>query len=357
MRIIQSIETGGPGGAEEVLIALCLGLRERGHEVEAALLKRGWLADRLESAGITTRILTQNGGLDRPFVRRLAKILETADLFHTHEFSMTWYGRRAALAAGSAHVGTIHGKNFVGGIKRRLAAGWTLQPRPHAALTAVSKDLASHIAEHTIPRLKSLDVVRNGVSLPEGIEVRPRRDSSLRLVSVGNLYPVKNHGLTIDAVAALVAKGIDARVTILGRGDEQPMLEEKTRQLGVADRIELAGYREDVSRFLSGADVFVSSSLSEGLPLSFLEAMGHGLPIVASNVGGVAEIIEDGRQGLLFPTNDLNLLVARIESLARDENLRLRLAEEALRAARESWSVDAMLDAYLELYARTRTPD
>jgi len=81
------------------------------------------------------------------------------------------------------------------------------------------------------------------------------------------------------------------------------------------------------------------------MPLSFLEAMGHALPIVASSVGGVPEVVQDGCQGLLFPSGDLKTAVAQIESLAHDESLRLRLAGEALRAASNNWSADAMLDA------------
>jgi len=355
MKILQSIETGGPGGAEEVLLALCSGLRRRGHEVEAVLLKRGWLADRLESASIPCRILPLSGGIDFKFVAAFADTLREsgADLLHCHEFSMSWYGRRAAVAAGVPHVATIHGKNFVGHWKRRLAAGWSLRSRPGTALAAVSADLAGHVADRAIPRLSGIEVVHNGVELPAGIEPRPRGEGALRLVAVGNLYPVKNHALLIEAVAVLAAKGIDTRLTILGRGAEHEALQRRAQELGIAERIDLAGFRDDVSAVLSESDLFVSSSLSEGMPLSFLEAMGHALPVVASRVGGVPEIVEDGRQGLLYPANDLNAAAARIESLARDEGLRLRLAKEALRAVRENGSVDAMLDAYLEMYERT----
>jgi glycosyltransferase involved in cell wall biosynthesis len=200
--------------------------------------------------------------------------------------------------------------------------------------------------------LKRIDVVRNGVSLPAEVTVKARGDGPLRLVAVGNLYPVKNHALMIEAVAALARKGIESRLTILGRGAEKELLEATARRLHVADRVELAGFREDVPAFLARSDVFVSSSLSEGMPLAFLEAMGHGLPVVASRVGGVAEIVEDGRHGLLFPCGDTHAAAQALETLARDDGLRLRLANEALLSSRESWSVDAMVGRYLEIYER-----
>lgn len=354
MKILQSIETGGPGGAEEVLIALCSGLRARGHDIEAVLLKRGWLSERLESEGVPTRILQLAGGIDRAFVSRLAETLREsgADVFHSHEFSMTWYGRRACRATGVRHVGTVHGKNFVGATKRRLAAGWSLQPHPRTTLTAVSDDLATYIAHRAIPRLRNVEVVRNGVHLPSHAEVRAREGNELRLVAVGNLYPVKNHALSIEALAEIVRRGVDARLTILGRGGEQAGLERRARELGVTERVELAGYRDDVPDFLDAADVFVSSSLSEGMPLSFLEAMGHALPIVASRVGGVPEIVEHDRHGLLFPSEDSGALADALERLARDDGLRRRLAAEALHAARALWSVDAMVARYLAVYER-----
>ena len=356
MRILQAIETGGPGGAEQVLIALCRGLLARGHDVEVLLLKEGWLADQMRELGVPLHQLPLQGGLDRPFVATLASLCkkQQIDLIHSHEFSLSWYGRRAARTAALPHVATAHGKNFLARTKQRIATGLSLRDRRGEALIAVSADLAKELAARALPSLPTPAVIANGVPQPSDIAVRPREGGRLRLVAVGNLYPVKNHRLALDALAELGQRGIDAELTILGRGGEQQALESQAQQLGLGDRLRLAGYCEDVRPYLRQADIFLSTSLSEGMPLSFLEAMGHALPIVSSRVGGVPELIDDGVQGKLFPSGDATACADAITELANDEELRQRIAALALRDGQEKWSVETMLDGYEALYERLR---
>jgi glycosyltransferase involved in cell wall biosynthesis len=356
MRILQAIETGGPGGAEQLLIALCTGLQSRGHEVEALLLKPGWLQDQLEAAGITCHQLELSGGIDRPFVARFAELCRqrSIDLLHTHEFSMSWYGRRAADSLSLPHVATVHGKNFAKRLQQRIAAGLAFKPTERSALVAVSQDLAGWLGEQFIPKRRQVRVVANGVPLPEEMRIRPRETDAFRIVAVGNLYPVKNHRLAIEIVAQLRLGGIDASLTILGRGAELERLREQAQSLGIGDSIHLAGYCDEIEPFLLDAELFLSTSTSEGLPLSFLEAMGHALPIVASRVGGVPEVITDGLEGRLYESNDADGAAAAIRLLASDEEERQRMAQTALDSAQRDWSLDAMLDRYLNLYDELR---
>ena len=356
MRILQAIETGGPGGAEQLLIALCTGLQLRGHEVEALLLKPGWLRDQLESSGIRCHQLELSGGIDRTFVGEFAELCRrrSIDLLHTHEFSMGWYGRRASDSLSLPHVATVHGKNFANRLQQRIAAGLAFKPTERSALVAVSQDLASWLAEQLIPKRREVRVVANGVPLPHGVRVRPRESDAFRIVAVGNLYPVKNHRLAIEIVSQLRRDGIDASLTILGRGAELERLQEQAQLLGIRDSIQLAGYCDEIEPFLLDAELFLSTSISEGLPLSFLEAMGHALPIVASRVGGVPEVITDGSEGRLYASNDVGGAVAAIRLLATDEKERQRMAQMALDSAQRDWSLDAMLDRYLKLYDELR---
>lgn len=314
------------------------------------MLKPGWLADRLREDGVELTTLPLRGALDNRFRGELAGFLRERkpDVLHAHEFALTFYGRLAA-GDGVGLVGTVHGKNFLDGFKRKLAWRTALQPARHRAFVAVSADLAEFLGRAQMP------VIPNGIPLPGApTAMRRERDAPLRLLAVGNLYPVKNHGLLVDAVAELIARGTLVELDILGRGGEEEVLRRRIAERGMDGRVRLQGFRSDVDAFLARTDVLVSSSLSEGLPLSFLEAMARGLPVVASAVGGVPELVEHERRGLLFDSGDLAGLVVALLQLAGNDELRLELGAAARRFVAERYSAAQMAERYLELYERVR---
>jgi glycosyltransferase involved in cell wall biosynthesis len=172
----------------------------------------------------------------------------------------------------------------------------------------------------------------------------------LRLIAVGNLYPVKNHQLSIRAVATLRERGIPVTLDILGRGQEEQSLRQLAAELQIADRVRLRGFCPDVRPHLAGCHAFLSSSLSEGMPLSILEAMATGLPVVASCVGGIAEVLDHGEGGLLFPSGDLPALVQHLERIYGDDAFRLRLGLEARRRVAARFSLEVTVESYLAHY-------
>lgn len=354
MKVLQAIETSGPGGAEQVLIRLCVSLRERGHDVRAVLLKPGWLEDRLLAERIPVERLVLRRPLDFGLARGLAALAATsgADLVHAHEFTFAFYGRLAGLRRRLPLVATAHGANFVEGAKRRLLGAASLRPGARFRLVTVSDALAAALAGSLrLPRAK-VDVVRNGIDIPSETPVAREPDGGFRLVAVGNLYPVKNHAVLVRAVAALRQAGVPAELDVLGRGAEEAALRAEIARLHLDDCVRLQGFRSDVGAFLARADVFLSGSLSEQMPLSFLEAMVRALPVVATRVGGVPEIVEDGTTGLLFPSDDAVAAAGLLETLWRDPERRRRLGENARTAVLARFSSSAMTDAYLRLYER-----
>jgi glycosyltransferase involved in cell wall biosynthesis len=351
VRIVQAIETSGPGGAEEVLIRLCGSLREMGHEVSVILIKTGWLKDRLESDGIRVDTVTLHRPFEPAFARRLAAVLadRRADVLHTHEFTLAFYGRWAARTGGVPIVATAHGAHFARGYKRRILGIPTLRPGKAFRLTAVSGALARIVARDLLLPAGRIQVVRNGIDIPP--RPQPRTQSkTYHLVAVGNLYPVKNHGALVRVVGALRRSGVPAELDILGRGSEEASLRAEIAGLGLADAVRLQGYRSDVESFLQRADVFVSSSLSEQMPLSFLEAMARGLPVVASRVGGVPEIVDDGSTGLLFDSGDEVSATAHLRSLWLDPAKRIALGGRAREAAETQHGAPVMVERYAKIY-------
>lgn len=164
--------------------------------------------------------------------------------------------------------------------------------------------------------------------------------------SVGRLDPVKGYDLLLRALAALP----DAHLVVLGEGAARPALAALAADLGVADRVELAGWHARPRLRLPELDVFCLPSRSEGFPLSVVEAMLAGLPVVATRVGSVAEAVADGRTGLLVDPGDVAGLTAALGRL-RDAGLRARLGAAGRELARASFTVDRMARAYQDLYA------
>ncbi len=353
MRIVQAIETAGPGGAERVFICLCRGLGERGHDVRALLLRDGWLRTELERFGVDVTILGLRGSMDRRFLAGFREFLRTSgtEVVHAHEFTLAYYGALAARRTGPPLLTTVHGKNFVAGIKRRAAGKVLFRRKEGRTMVAVSSELAAHVSRRLGLGSGRVLVVPNGVEVAGDPSAPPRAsDEPLRLLAVGNLYPVKNHQLLIRVMGRLDSAGVDARLDILGRGAEEPRLRALVEELGLEDKVALRGFREDVGEFLRRSHLLVSGSLSEGMPVSFLEAMAAGLPVVAPRVGGIPELIDHDRQGLLYDCNDADSLELAVKRLAGAEPVRRELGAQAFRRVREEYSEAAMIQRYSDLY-------
>jgi len=168
------------------------------------------------------------------------------------------------------------------------------------------------------------------------------------LISVGRLADPKDFETLLEAFSTLPAGR--ARLTILGDGPRRGGLGSLAEQLGVGDSVVFAGEVADVSERLARADVFVLASRSEGMPISVLEGMAAGLPVVASAVGGVPEIVVDGETGYLVPAGDAKLLAERLESLVQDAGLRTRMGANGFGRVEELFSLETWRSRYLELY-------
>lgn len=175
-----------------------------------------------------------------------------------------------------------------------------------------------------------LPVVRTGIDV-DGFAVRAageRDPGPLRLLNIGRLAPVKGQGVLIEAVALLAQRGVDAHATIVGPGTEEDALRVLAREAGVEDRIELTGPvgQDDIQALYERADVFCSPSFAEGLPLVLIEAMAKGVPVIATTIMGIPELVEHERTGLLLAPGRPDLLADAVERLVAEPELAARLA-------------------------------
>ncbi len=176
------------------------------------------------------------------------------------------------------------------------------------------------------------------------------------IVSVGRLVSAKNYPLLMEALALLSDHHPTLKCLLVGEGDCREEITTKIKALGIEDKVILAGSRYDIPDLVAAADVFVLSSLREGTPLSLLEAMALGKAVVGTSVGGIAETITNGENGLLVPSEDAQALAVAMEKLLRDGELQRKLGQAAIETVSNTFSArvttESVAEIYIELYKR-----
>jgi glycosyltransferase involved in cell wall biosynthesis len=360
LRVLLAIESSGPGGAENVVVRLAEALRRAGEDPIVATLRPGWMTERAEAAGLPVWIVPQRPGLDLAWVASFARRLrrEQIDVLHSHEFTMNVFGGTAALLAGVRALSTIHGRSWVVERPRRVLAYRVLR-RLGIPIVAVSEDLGGFLARGLSISRAGLGIVHNGIPLPPLVPTAERAARRIEaraaigvpaegplVVAVGNLYPVKDHATLVRALADIPR----ARVAIAGRGEEEGRLRALASELGLAERLHLLGLRDDVHNVLAAGDVFVQSSLSEGLPLAVLEAMAASLPVVATNVGGIGEAVKDRETGYLVPAGDPVQLAGALAHVLESPDRGAALGAAGRRRVEAEFSIEVMAERYRALY-------
>lgn len=298
----------------------------------------------------------------------LTRILlaEKPDLLHTHSSKAGILGRLAAALAGvPVVVHTYHGFGFhdrqppvVKGLYvllERLCARFT------DALVFVSKANIAYAAAHGIASPEEAVLIRSGVALaglPAPVDAAKLKMSAgvgmhkLLVLSIGNLKPQKNAGDFVAAAAAVLAAVPEARFVFLGDGPQRRALEARAFALGLEGKVLFLGWRRDAAQWLAAADVFVMTSLWEGLPRALVEAMKSGKPAVCYAADGVVDLIESGKNGFLIEPGDHAALAERVTELLQDEPLRMRLGTAASAAVGPEFDIDGMVRAQEALYDR-----
>jgi len=252
----------------------------------------------------------------------------------------------AALARVPVRVGTRRDIN-----PGRTALELTAQRAAYACahvIVANAQAVSDRLRVERVPARK-VTIVSNGLDLSQ---FQPRRlePPLRRVVTVANLRPEKGHDVMIDAAARVLERYPDARFDFVGGGTEHERLVARVRERGISGAVSFLGHSEDVPACLAAADIFVLPSRTEAFPNAVLEAMASGLPVVASKVGGVREIIEDERTGLLVPAGDPRALADQVCRLMADAGLGVRLGSAGRTMVEGRFSFDRMVDAFERVY-------
>jgi glycosyltransferase involved in cell wall biosynthesis len=266
----------------------------------------------------------------------------------------------AWLAGVPYRVATHHGYIEASTLALARIHGWLVNAGMASVLVAVSSQVRNYAIEREKVRGAKIVVIENGIEPLERQSLAAAERKALRaqigirpdqvlLLTVGRLTIQKGHTVLLDAIAELAPRYPQAVFAFAGDGLQRAKLEQKAMQLAIMDRVRFLGVRRDVDQLLLAADIFVQPSLWEGLSLAMLEALLAGLPVLATRVEGVMDVIVDGRDGLLVPPGDPTALAFALEKLLTDKDLRTRLAKQGKRRAETDYSIDSMCKNYERL--------
>ena len=248
-------------------------------------------------------------------------------------------------------VFSFHGLDQLGlmPLRRRLAC--RLLAKVTTCLFTVSEAARRFLVEHVGLAEGRIRVIPNGIDTVRFAPVPPGpRRGRLVVGTAGSLTPVKNQELLMRSCADLFARGADFEIRLAGDGPERSRLLDLAEALRLADRVQFLGHVDDMPAFLHSLDIFVLPSHSEAHPNALLEAMACGLPCIATRVGGMPEVLDGGRAGLLVDANDQQGLAAALESLIGSPHRRAALGEVGRSRVCQRYGLDQMLKAYASLY-------
>jgi glycosyltransferase involved in cell wall biosynthesis len=352
------------GGAETLLLNTLRHLDQNKFSSQVCcIVEQGALGERIDAMGIPLVELNLRPkiGAGRGIVSALVKLCvqEKIGLIHSHLYHANYYGRLAARRAGIPAIASIHNTYKTAKLHRRLINMYLA--RHTAAILVGSEDVRRDVLRFDRVPESLVEIIPNSVDITQSGSALSRAEArkalglpekSIVLGSVGRLEEQKGHRHLIEAMHALVQQGTNAHLLLIGDGRERPALEHLIGQLGLGERVLLLGTRNDLGDLFRAMDLFIMPSLWEGLSLAMLSAMAAELPVIATSVGGVRQVMGEDEYGFVIPPGDVPALVAKIrDCLENRERTRLRGILGAQRV-RERYSTEAATKRLEALYIR-----
>ncbi|MHB1937668.1 MAG: glycosyltransferase [Acidobacteriaceae bacterium] len=355
MKIAHVVDSMDVGGAETIVSQMCRLQRDQGHDPRVyAVANLGALGEQMRQEGFTVQTHLCRSLPDgmRNFFRAFKKA--RPDVVHLHNPTPTIYASTAArMADVPSIVSTRHSlvgkpRRLVVELKYALAASFC------DWVVGICDATADNLKDiHTIPGRKIVRVYNGAAPLKRVTKEQQPLKSGFTLIYVGRLEPVKNHALLLNAFCAAHLSMPDLRLWMVGDGSERKRLETLANELGISAQVTFWGQQLDVAPFFSAADAFIMSSISEGLPMSLLQALSLGLPAIVTGVGGMAEVVRLAKAGLTVPVTDSAEMAAAILRLARGDTERQQFSTNAEEAFHSRFTLQTMVDAYTDLYRNT----
>ena len=346
-------------GGERQAYYLCRGLKERGMEVGFACRPGSELHKALATDGVRVHPVAFRCEADFTAAWRMAGLIRRHDydVVHMHDSHAHWLGACAARFAGMPLRVVSRRVDF--SIRRHGFGLSIVKYRCFSdAYIAVSGAVKASLVRDGVPG-EMISVVHSGVNLSAPGNGSERRllekvlgvAGTARFVgSVGSLVAHKGHRHFVDAAPEILREESGARFVVFGEGELRGELEARVRRMGLSGKFFLPGHHPGASALLKGFDVFVMPSVQEGLGTSLLDAMAAGVPVVAARAGGIPEVVDDGRTGLLVPPADPLSLAAAVKRLLSEPELGCRLARAAGEKVASQFTVEGMVEKTVGVY-------
>lgn len=361
-KLLYLITKSERGGAQLHLADLLKGFKGR-YEICVGAGVEGFITEIARDLSHQTVILPHLINPIAPFqdyraYREAARLIQSVkpDIVHCHSSKAGIVGRIAAWRLGVPAVFTAHGWAFAEGasfLQRSIAIPVErMTSKTGGPILCVCEKDRNLALRYGIARESQFRVIHNGVR-DDPARAQHGSGASLKIGMVARFAPPKDYALMVRALSRLAP---DTQMVFMGDGPDRLMAEQLARELGVQDRIQFKGTIADVRAAMSQVDVLALATKYEGFPLSVLEGMQVGLPVVASDVGGISEAVVHGETGFLFPRGDLNALVESLARFERDRELARSMGAKGRERYERLFTVDVMLQKIDDVYSALPFP-
>ena len=363
--IVQVLHSLEIGGAERLAFSLVRRLSEEFRFCFFCLDRGGAMLQQVRDAGYEATVAERSGSFDLSLARQLRSFSkqQSADLLHAHQYTPFFYSMLSRLGGRTPPIlFTEHGRFHPDSRDGRRVALNRLLLRRDDRLVAVGESVRQALVDFEGMTRDRIEVLYNGVGLEPFLERSPERRAAARqelreelsidqqtkiAIVVARLDPIKDHATAIAAITRARNARPDLHLVLVGDGPSRGALEQLSEDKPF---VHLLGEREDIANLLHASDLQLLTSVSEGIPLCLIEGMAAGLPVAATSVGGIPEVIAHERQGILVGVSDVEALARAIERMTDDSALAEQLGTAGRERSMQEFSLETMAERYAETY-------
>ena len=353
MRIVQVMPEFGLAGAETMCESLTYELTKLGHSVTVVSMYdyHSAITERLEKAGMDVRYLGKKPGLDLSVIPKIKKVLKAvhADAVHTHRYCAQYAVPAAMLSGVKRRIHTVHNVAEKENRKSARILNKFFFRYCHLIPVALSGRIRDSIVREYGISEDKIPVIYNGVDLSK---CKPKTDYSVngnfKILHIGRFFEQKNHIGLLKAFQIFHDRHADSELWLIGDGEKKAEMERYAAENGLASRVKFFGLQSDVHGFLHDADMFALPSNYEGMPMTLIEAMGTGLPIAATAVGGVPDMLKNGESAILTDAN-VDVIASAFEAYYSNPDMRRQYGQKAKEKS-PAFSSENMCKNYLSIY-------
>jgi glycosyltransferase involved in cell wall biosynthesis len=361
MRVLHIISGDLWAGAESMAYHLISGLRKHEEiEISTILFNDGKLAGEIRAMGIPVIIVKENEVNSISIIRAIVKHLNIflPNIIHSHGLKENLLAYMSTMFCGNkvSLINTQHGmpepvNRKLKLMKRYLLSKYNtyLMKYKYKHIIAVSADMRNNLIYTEKWPPKKISVIHNGTEADCSVHINKQRDFFV-IGSAGRFFPVKDYRLMVEIAMEMNKIRSKTRFELAGDGPQRDLILDLIRRYHLEEKFILRGYMENMAEFYGGIDLYINTSLHEGLPMSVLEAMAHGIPVIVPDTGGMSEIITNGVEGYKINGRDPKLFAEKCLEMMNNKPMYDRMAGKSRERIVKNFSYERMADEYYNIY-------